>query len=230
GGLGVVGWERGKSGEKGEVGGRGWAVVPGGTGVAARRLTDRGQLLVNLRNQSQAFAQSWFDKLSSGQTASAYFDLLDPGERKKGQADLFVRVAGFGAFNVSPPGGCSGLAPLLANTRLFLSQDWALTVMVPGSGERADKLVQIDERRLREEGGAAREAVPATMKLLLRRSEQPHRYASASVEQTCARRPAAVFAGNRVQFAHDCQIALPPYKCDAIVTVESTPGYEDRTK
>src|SRR5262249_35269587 len=37
-------------------------------------------------------------------------------------------------------------------------------------------------------------------------------------------------AGNRVQFAHDCQIALPPYKCDAIVTVESTPGYEDRTK
>jgi hypothetical protein len=100
---------------------------------------------------------------------------------------------------------------------------------MPEYRARVAKAVQADERHLQVEEEAARKALPAALASLFPPERGGIRLLGATVDAECTLRPVAVM-GERLQLAHDCQLAFPPYKCDAIVTVEGLPGYDDPAK
>jgi hypothetical protein len=220
---------QGKTSTKGEFEGRVWSVRNEYTGVMDRKLTPRGQLLAGLRGQSQAFAQHWLSKVQSGQVGSAYLDLFDPPERPKVEQTFTARLTFFNALTTPPAGGSSGVAARLLSLGALVTPGWSLELYMPEYRERVAKAVLADERRLRVEDDAARKAIPTALASLFAPERGGIRFQGGAVDADCSLRPVAVW-GERLQLAHDCQLAFPPYKCDAIVTVEGLPGYDDPTK
>jgi len=211
---------------KGEFQGQQWVVHLEQTGVETRKLSERGQLLLALRDSSYQVAQQWFSKVAFRQFLSAYTDACDPAERARLESIFWSRLY---LLNLLPPAsvpGASALGLELSRWAPAFATDWTLHRYAPGYEERMSKLLTVNEAKLRASDAATRKTAVANFLALFKPEQQTANFRGAMVDPNCIHQP-LVEMGERAQVSHDLRADFFPFQIRAVITLESTPGYQD---
>jgi len=206
--------------------GRQWRVVLESTGIQQRRLTDRGNHVLALRQQSIGFLRRWSERMLTGNYEEAFLDLCEPAERSKLRAVFRARYV---LLDHLPPGLAQG--PLLSKAMALGDPELILRLYMPNYERVLGKLVEVPAS-FDAEDEATKEAVKKLVRNPFRARAEGFPLADVSLwEPNSGSFMAPLVKEGRIRFKHECQLAFPPrYRCGTTIVVESEPGFEDAAR